>query len=70
MATHLAILGLMSLFVADYIGIVVWLMRTSNARPKETIRFSMRNLLLAVTLVSVHFGAFVAVLSEISQHSR
>lgn len=70
MTTHLAILGLMSLFIADYVGIVVWLMRTTGAPARETIRFSLRHLLLAVTLVSIHLGAFVAVISEISPQAN
>jgi hypothetical protein len=65
MAIYLATLGLTFLFVADYIGIIVWLMRTADI-PCHTIRFSMRGLFLVVTLVAIHLGMFAAFLSELT----
>jgi hypothetical protein len=69
MTNHLATFGVMSLLVADYIGIIIWLMRTADV-PPHTIRFSMRSVFLAMTFVAVHCGMFAAFLSELSPHNR
>jgi hypothetical protein len=69
MTNYLATLGLMSLFVADYVGIIVWLMRTADI-PHHTICFSMRGLILGMTIVAIHFGMFAAFLSELAPHRR
>jgi hypothetical protein len=65
MTNYLATIGLMLLFVADYIAIIVWLMRTADV-PHHTIRFSVRGLLAAVTLVAIHLGIFTAFIAELS----
>ena len=69
MTNYLATVGLMSLFVADYVGTIVWLMRTANI-PHHTIRFSMRGLFAAVTFVAIHLGMFTAFISELAPHHR
>jgi hypothetical protein len=69
MTNYIATFGLMSLFVADYIGIIIWLMRTADI-PQHAIRFSMRGLFLGMTLVAIHFGMFAAFLSELAPHNR
>ena len=69
MTNYLATFGLMSLLVADYIGIIFWLMRTADI-PFHTIRFSMRSLFIATTLAAIHFSMFAALLSELSRHNR
>jgi hypothetical protein len=69
MTNYLATFGLMSLFVADYIGIILWLRRTTDI-PHHTIRFSMRGLLVFTTVVAIHFGMFAAFLSELAPHNR
>jgi hypothetical protein len=69
MTSYVATIGLISLFVADYIGIVVWLKRTANI-PHHTIRFSMRGFLLGMTALAIHFGMFAAFLSELSPLKR
>lgn len=58
-----AILGLLFLFIADYVAIVYWLMRTANS-PARTIRLSMRTLLIGMTVAAIHFGIFAAFLSN------
>lgn len=65
MTNYLATFGLMFLFVADYIGLIVWLMRTPDIVP-HTVRFGMRSLFLATTVVAIHVALFVAFLSELS----
>ena len=65
MPNYIATVGLILLFVADYIAIIVWLMQTSNI-PHHTIRFSMRNLFLAVTLIAIHLGIFTAFIAELT----
>jgi len=65
MTNYLATFGLTSLFVFDYIGIIVWLKRTADI-PHHTIRFSMRGLFLGMTVVAIHFGVFAAFLSELA----
>jgi hypothetical protein len=69
MTNYLATLGLMSLFVADYVGTIVWLMRSADI-PHHTIRFSMRGLFLGMTFVALHLGMFAAFLSELAPHHR
>ena len=69
MTDYIATLGLVLLFVADYIGIIVWLMRTTSI-PHQSFRFSMRGLLVAVTFVAIHLGMFTAFLSELSPDVR
>jgi hypothetical protein len=59
----------MSLFVADYVGIIVWLMRSADT-PHHTIRFSMRGLFLGMTFVALHLGMFAAFLCELAPHNR
>ena len=56
-----ATIGLMLLFVADYIAIIVWLMGTADI-PHHTIRFSMRGLFVAVieTFGSFYFDSSTA----------
>ena len=61
MTTLLAALGLVFLFIADYIGIVVWLLRTADVADQPT-RFSTRGLFFAVTLVAIHLATFTAFL--------
>lgn len=65
MTNHLATLGLIFLFAADYIAIIVWLMRTPDTAP-HTVRFGMRALFLATTVVSIHVALFAAFLSELA----
>ena len=65
MTNYLATFGLMFLFVADYIGVIIWLMRTASI-PHYTIRFNMRGLFLAVTIAAIHCGMFAAFLSELA----
>ena len=65
MTNYIATLGLIVLFVADYIGIIYWLMQTANI-PFYTIRFSMRGLFAGLTFAAIHFGMFAAFLSELS----
>ena len=69
MTNDLATFGLMLLFVADYIGIIIWLMRTSD-RPHQAIRFGMRGLFVAMTIAAIHFGMFAAFLSELPPLKR
>jgi ABC-type sulfate transport system permease component len=69
MTNYLATLGLTFLFVADYVGIIVWLMRTANVS-NQSIRFSMRGLFLAMTFVAIHIAMFAAFLSELAPHKR
>ena len=69
MTNYLATFGVMSLLVADYIGIIIWLMRTADI-PHHTIRFSMRSVFIATTLAAIHFSMFAALLSELSRHNR
>jgi hypothetical protein len=69
MTNYLATIGLTSLFVVDYIGIIIWLMRTADI-PRRPIRFSMRGLFLGMTVVVVHFCMFAAFLSELAPHYR
>lgn len=65
MMNYLATIGLMLLFVADYIAIIVWLMRTANI-PHQTIRFSMRGRFAAVAFVAIHLGMFTAFIAELT----
>jgi hypothetical protein len=69
MTSHIATLGLMVLFVADFVGFVVWLMQTSYL-VHNNIRFSLRGLLIAVTLIAIHLAVYAAFLSELSPHKR
>ena len=69
MTNYLATFGLMSLFVADYIGLIVWLMRNADTH-HHTIRFSMRGLFLGMTFVAIHCGMFAAFISELAPHNR
>ena len=65
MTNYIATFGLIVLFVADYVAIIVWLMRTANVS-NHTIRFSMRGLFAGLTFAAIHFGMFAAFLSELS----
>jgi hypothetical protein len=65
MSNYLATIGLVALFIVDYISIIAWLMRTSNI-PSDKIRFSMRNLFAAFTIAAIHLGMFAAFLAEVS----
>jgi hypothetical protein len=65
MTNYFATLGLMFILAADYVGIILWLMRTADL-PNHTIRFSMRGLFFATTIVAVHVAMFAAFLSELS----
>jgi hypothetical protein len=65
MPNYLATLCLMLLFVADYIAIIIWLMRTADV-PNHTIRFSIRGLFVAMTVAAVHLGLMNAFLAELS----
>ncbi len=69
MTNYLATLGLILLFVADYVGMIVWLMRTADT-PYHNVRFSMRGLFLAVTVAAIHCGMFAAFLSELAPLKR
>jgi hypothetical protein len=69
MTNYLATLGLMSLFIADYIGIIVWLMRGADTK-HHTLRFSMRGLFLGLTFIALHLGMFAAFLSELAPHNQ
>jgi hypothetical protein len=64
MTNYLATLALIVLFVADYIGIIYWLMQSANI-PHHTIRFGMRGLFAGLTIAAIHFGMFAAFLSEL-----
>lgn len=63
MTNYLATLCLMFLFAADYIGIIVWLMRTEDT-PNDTIRLTIRGLMVAVTVVAIHAALLTAFLSD------
>jgi ABC-type sulfate transport system permease component len=65
LTNYIATIGLAFLFIADYIGIIVWLMRSANVA-NHTIRFSMRGLFLAMTFVAIHVAMFAAFLSELA----
>jgi hypothetical protein len=65
MTNYLATIGLTFLFVADYVGIIVWLMRTASVS-NHTIRVSMRGLFLALTFVAIHIAMFAAFLAELA----
>ena len=69
MANYLATIGLMFLFVADYIGFIVWLMRTADISD-HTIRFSVRGLFVIVAVVAIHLGMFTAFLAELTPLKR
>jgi hypothetical protein len=69
MSPYLATIGLVVLFVADYIGIILWLMKTTD-RKHEKFRFSMRNLFAGFTLAAIHLGMFAAFLAELGLHNR
>jgi hypothetical protein len=56
------IFALPLLLVLDYLAIVVWLMRTSGEKARS-VRFSMRTLLLAITIVAIHLALISAFLS-------
>jgi hypothetical protein len=66
MTNYIATLGLMLLFVADYIAIIVWLMRTANI-PHHTIRFSTRGMFVAMTFIAIHLGMFTAFIAELTR---
>jgi hypothetical protein len=58
----LAFVGLPLLFMADYLAIIIWLMQTSG-KPDKPFRFSLRALLIAITIAAIHLGAISAFLS-------
>ena len=60
--TYLTSLALPLLFLLDYLAIIYWLMRTAN-QPALALRFSMRTLLIAMTLAAIHLGVISAFLS-------
>ena len=62
MLYYLTILALPFLFLADYLAIIFWLMRSAD-KPQRTLRFSLRTLLAAMTLAAIHMGVFTAFLS-------
>jgi hypothetical protein len=64
MTNYLATLGLIFILISDYIAIIFWLMRTANLS-NHTIRFSMRSLFLATTIIAVHVAIFAAFLTEL-----
>jgi hypothetical protein len=66
---YVATLGLIVLFIADYVGIIFWLLRTGDS-PQDTIRFNMRGLFAAMTIVAIHAVIFAAYLSELSPLER
>jgi hypothetical protein len=55
-----AILILPILFLADYVALIYWLLRTAN-KPARSVRFRMRALLAAITIVAVHLAVFAGV---------
>ncbi len=59
---YLALVAVLFLFMADYLAIVVWLMRTSG-KSEQPVRFGMRTLFIAMTVAGVHFGILAAFLS-------
>jgi hypothetical protein len=69
MPNYLATFGLILLFAADYLGIVVWLVRTVDV-PNHTIRVNMRGLFLAMIIVAIHVAMFAAFLSELAPHKH
>ena len=62
MMHQLSLLILPVLFLADYLALVFWLLRTADAPPRE-LRYSMRTLLVAMTVVAVHLATFTVFLS-------
>jgi hypothetical protein len=69
MSTYLATIGLVALFIVDYVAIITWLMRTTD-RKHDKLRFSMRNLLAGFTIAAIHLGMFAAFLAEHSAHTH
>jgi hypothetical protein len=65
MPNYIATVGLMLLFVVDYIAIIIWLMRTAHI-PDHTIRFSMRGLFVTMTFVAIHVAMFTAFIAELT----
>jgi hypothetical protein len=63
MAHQLALIGLPLLFLADYVAIVVWLLRTSG-NPGRGIQFGLRSLLVGTTLAAIHLGMITAFMSD------
>jgi hypothetical protein len=61
MLDFLATLALPVLFAADYIAIVVWLTGAGD-KPDERIRFRLRSLLIATTIVAIHLALISAFL--------
>jgi hypothetical protein len=64
MPNYIATVGLMLLFVVDYIAFIVWLMRTAHI-PNHTIRFSTRGLFVTMTIVAIHLAMFSAFIAEL-----
>jgi predicted transcriptional regulator len=65
MSAYLATIGLVVLFIVDYVAIIVWLMQTTG-NDHHRIRFSMRSLFALVTVAAVHLGVFAAFVAELS----
>ena len=62
MPTNIAIITLPLLCVLDYLALVYWLMRTAG-RSDRAMRFSLRSLLIAMTIAAFHLGLIAAFLS-------
>ena len=65
MPTYLATIGLVALFIIDYVALIAWLMRTTGVQ-HDRFRFSIRNLFAVVTFTAIHLGMFAAFLAELS----
>jgi hypothetical protein len=63
MAHSLALIALPLLFLADYVAIVTWLLRTAG-HTHGGIHFGLRSLLVAITLAAIHLGTIAAFLSK------
>lgn len=66
MIDQLAIFTLPLLFVADYVAIICWLMRTGKYSP-QSVRFRLRTLLIGTTIVAIHLATFSAFFSAQSK---
>jgi hypothetical protein len=62
MLNFLALASVPILFLADYFAMVHWLLATSP-QPNRPIQFSMRSLLIAMTISAMHCASFAAFLS-------
>jgi uncharacterized membrane protein len=69
MSLYLATIGLIVLFIVDYIAIIAWLMNTTD-RKHDRFRFSMRNLFVGFTIAAIHLGMFAAFLAEHPPHTH